>query len=48
MFEGRVGFGLLWWKDSVQEAIAMASPVGTAANVGNPSEYRTLAMFWDK
>jgi hypothetical protein len=46
LFEMRLGFGLLWWKDSVREAMAIASPVGTAANVGDPSEY--FIVFCDK
>jgi hypothetical protein len=42
MFGKRLGFGLLWWKDSVLEALTIASPVGNAANVGDPSEY----IYW--
>jgi hypothetical protein len=43
MFEKRMTFGLSWWKDSVQDAIAIVSPAGTAANAGDLSEY--LACF---
>ena len=42
MWEMRMGFGLVWWKDSTLEALAMLLSNGehiNAANVGDPSEF---------
>jgi hypothetical protein len=42
IWEMRMGFGLVWWKDSTLEALAMLPSNGersNAANVGDPSEF---------
>ena len=36
VFVKRLEIGMLWWKDSVLEAIEMESRAGTVANMGNP------------
>ena len=36
VFVKRLEIGILWWKDSVLEAIEMESRAGTVANMGNP------------
>ena len=43
IWEKRMGFGIVWWKDSILEALAMLPSNGehssNAANVGDPSEF---------